>query len=372
MGIRVGFDASAAIEGAGVGRYTVSLLRSLLTQAVDEEYVLLLSRDAANDEVVRQLVARRSILPVSRHTSEVLWQRLRLPVVVEWFTGRLDVFHSPNYLLPPLRSARSVVTIHDLSFLKLPQYAHPRLAAYLRGAVPRSIRRAEVILADSQSTADDVIELLRISPKRVRVVYPGVEPRFSPQVEEGEAERLTERYSLQRPYLLGVGTIEPRKNYRAMIEAFVSAHDRCGFTGELVIAGGIGWLAEDALLAAKQAGERVRLLGRFPEQDLPALYRQALALVYASHYEGFGFPPLEAMACGTPVLVSRCSSLPEVVGEAGLYCQTDKESIAKAMTELLRDDDLRARLRAAGIEQAKRFSWEKTAQQVRQLYHEVA
>lgn len=376
MSIRIGFDATATVQGAGVGRYSASLLRALLGQIEDEWYILIATKDvaeAAAEALPAATFARLKALPFDRRMSAILWQRLRLPLPVEWLAGGgLDVFHSPDYLLPPLHRAKGVVTVHDLSFMRRPEFAYPALAAYLSKAVPRSVARAEVVLADSQSTADDVAYLCKVPEERVRVVYPGVAEHFAPEAEEGEAEGLEARYGLRAPYVLSVGTIEPRKNYRAMIEAFVDAAAQERFEGQYAIAGAGGWLSGDSLRAAGEAGRRVRLLGRVDEADLPALYRQATALVYASHYEGFGLPPLEAMACGTPVVVADTSSIPEVVEDAGAYCSTDRDSIAEALAAVLADGELRQRLSAAGLRRAERFSWERAAQEVRWIYHEVA
>ena len=370
----ISFDATPAMQGAGVGRYSRSLLRALLEAEGDERYVLLASRDARAilASFPGERVARRAVLPVSQHVAEILWQRLRLPVAAEWYTGRVDVFHAPNFLLPPLRAAKGVLTVHDLSYLKLPRYAHPALAGYLRRTVPRSIARADVVLADSRNTAEDVAETFGMSHDRLCVVYPGVDGSYQPVPDPGERERLDTAYGLDRPYLLAVGTIEPRKNYPGMIEATKLLRQRGVFDGELAIVGATGWLAEESLRAAAAAGAAVRLLGRVEEADLPALYRQAEALVYASHYEGFGLPPLEAMACATPVVVARTSSLPEVVGEAGLYSGTDADSIAAAVAEVLSSQRLRDSLRMAGPAQASRFTWQGAAAQVRRVYREMA
>ena len=373
--MRIGFDATPAAQGAGVGRYTWSLLRALLAAASGEsdEYVLVLARGAHPPKLPTELSGVRTKgLLLSERACDVLWHRARLPLPLDWWVPGLDVFHSPNFLLPPLRAAAGVVTVHDLSFLKLPHLAYPRLAAYLQRAIGSSLERAAAIVADSENTAADLVSVCGVPADKVRVVYPGVDAKFSPAKEEGEASRLAKRYSLAGPYLLAVGTIEPRKNYPAAIEAFLKVRGYGLFGGEFVIAGGEGWLAEESMQAVRRAEGHVRLLGRVPEEDLPALYRGAVALVYPSFYEGFGLPPLEAMACGTPVVVARTSSLPEVVGGAGLYCSTSSPSIAEALAELVSDEGLRTSLAAAGIERARLFSWERTAAEVREVYAQIA
>jgi glycosyltransferase involved in cell wall biosynthesis len=372
MALRVAFDATAATQGAGVGRYTAGLLRALLAEADGIDYTLLTARGASGyvDALVGRVPLRRRALPVSKRVADLVWQRARLPLPAEWVTGAADVFHSPDYVLPPLRRAAAVLTVHDLSFVALPQFAHPALAAYLRAAVPRSVARADAILADSANTAADLVRYYGVPEARVRVVYPGLEPQFVPQAEAEDEAIVRERYGLRGRYFLCVGTIEPRKNYVGAIAAAGIAAD-AGFEGCLAIAGGTGWLAEESLAAALAAGDRVRLLGRVADEHLPAIYRGAVALVYPSHYEGFGFPPLEAMASGTPAIAARNSSLPEAVGDAGLSCGTDPQSIAAAMQAVLSDEPLRRRLVLAGLERARTFTWQRAADQVRQVYREV-
>ncbi|NPV09978.1 MAG: glycosyltransferase family 4 protein [Anaerolineae bacterium] len=374
MGLNIGFDGGPTAQGAGVGRYSSCLLRALLSHRCDDAFTIVLPRGMALPSAVDEARCRWHAvrLPVGARAAELLWHRLRLPVPVDVIAGRLEVFHSPNFLLPPLRRARGVVTVHDLSFLRVPQFAYPGLVRYLAKAVPLSVNRADVVLADSQCTADDVVELLGVPQDRVRVIYPGVGPEYGPQPERGEREALRAAYALDRPFVLCVGTIEPRKNYPNAIEGFGRFVQRTGFAGYLAIAGATGWMADDSLEAARRAGPAVKVLGRVPEEHLPALYRQATALLYPSHYEGFGLPPLEAMACGTLVVVAANSSLPEAAGDAAVYCSTDAESIAGALAEALSDDSRAEERRRRGLKRARRFTWERAAEAVRDIYHELA
>lgn len=374
VGLSIGFDGGPTAQGAGVGRYSYCLLRALLAQPCDDSFTIVLPRGMALPSAVAEARCRwRAVrLPVGERAAELLWHRLRLPIPVDLIAGGPAVFHSPNFLLPPLQRARGVVTVHDLSFLRVPQFAYPGLVRYLSKVVPRSVNRADVVLADSQCTADDVVELLEVPQDRVRVVYPGVGPEYGPQPERGERQALHTGYGLDRRFVLCVGTIEPRKNYPNAIEGFRRFVQRTGFEGYLAVAGATGWMADDSLEAARKVGPAVRLLGRVPEKHLPALYRQAAALLYPSHYEGFGLPPLEAMACGTPVVVAANSSLREVGGDAAVYCSTDAGSIAGALAEVLSDDGRAEERRQRGLEQARRFTWERAAEAVRGIYHELA
>ena len=321
-------------------------------------------------------------LPISDDWLARLWQRLRLPVPVEAITGALDVFYSPDFVLPPtLPRTRTLLTVHDLSFLRCPDAFVPALRRYLERVVPRSIARAERVLADSEATRADLVALLGALPEKVQVLYSGVHPRFRPQPEPGEAERVRARYGLgDAPYALSVGTLQPRKNYPRLIQAFAhlrtgeSANQRMANGGsqtcrladlQLVIAGGRGWLYEETLAEAGKHAARVRVLGFVDDGDLPALYRNAALFVFPSLYEGFGLPVLEAMACGVPVICSNASSLPEVAGDAALLVDPlDTDGLAAAMARVLGDVGLRQQMIARGFAQAARFTWEKAARQL--------
>ena len=292
-----------------------------------------------------------------------LWQRLRLPILAEWITGRVDCFYSPDFVLPPLRhDTPALLTVHDLSFLRHPETFPPALRAYLENAVPRSVARADHILADSNATRDDLINLLNVAPSKVTTLYSGVSPRFTPNGTPGERQRLQSKYGIgDTPYILALGTVQPRKNYVRLMEACDPLAEKRDL--HLIIVGRPAWLSEPIVAAAEQR-DHVRLMGFLDDADLPALYRQAAAFAFPSIYEGFGLPPLEAMASGTPVVVSAASSLPEVVGDAGLTIDPlDVPAWTTALTRILDDETLRARLRQAGLARAATFTWTRTAQQ---------
>ncbi len=374
--MRIGIDYTAAVrQGAGIGRYTRGLIGALPAVDAENSYRLFVAGRGAG----RQLPAAANFstcwLPLTDRDTSIVWQRLRLPIPIELFLGRLDVFHSPDFVLPPVMRARTVLTVHDLTFMRVPEYAHPVLREYLLRVVPRSVRRADLILADSESTRRDVVELLGVPEQRVRVVYPGVEARFRPVHDEAALAAVRRRYGLERPFILGLSTLEPRKNFLGLIEAYASLHARHHQEHDLVIVGGKGWLYEPIYERVQSLGlgERVRFAGRAADEDLPAIYSLASCLAYPSFYEGFGIPVLEAMACGTPVVTARASSLPEAGGEAALYVDPhDGESLAQALERVLDDEPLRARLRAAGRVQAARFTWEVAAQALLAAYYAAA
>ncbi len=378
--MRLGVDCSAAVwQGAGIGRYTRALIGELLRLDRENRYILLFpagfpGRPAPFLAHLRHLDhphLQLRPLPLSDRYLAILWQRLGLPLPVELFCGRLDLFYSPDFVLPPQLAGRRLLTVHDLAFLVHPECAVPSLEWYLRRAVPRSIARADLLLADSEHTRQDLIRLLGVSPERVEVLYPGVEPAFRP-LGQAALEEVRARYGLPGRFLLTVGTIEPRKNLPRLLEALSGLPERLRLP--LVVVGRPGWLYQETFAAVERYGLQgeVRFLGFVPQEDLPALYNLALALVYPSLYEGFGLPPLEAMACGTPVLAGCVSSLPEVVGEAAVLVDpADVSSIREGLRRLLEDDELRARLRKEGLARAREFTWEKAAVRLREMMEYV-
>ena len=389
--MRVGIDYTAAVcQRAGIGRYTRELVTALLALESTHQYVIFaatggIKRQASNvkhqaSNVKRQTsnVKRQAssvkfrTIPISDEWIARLWHRLRLPIPVEIITGPLDVFYSPDFVLPPTRrSTRTLLTIHDLSFLRYPEAFVPKLRRYLERVVPCSIGRADLVLADSAHTRSDIVSLLGVPPDKVQVLYSGVHPRFRPEAEAGERERLQTRYGIgDQPYVLSVGTVQPRKNYVRLIQAFTRLQayklaDLQLADLQLVIAGGQGWLCQDIFAEAEKHDGRVRILGFVDDADLPALYRNAALFAFPSLYEGFGLPVLEAMACGVPVVCSDGSSLPEVAGDAALLVDPlDTGALAEAMAHALEDTGLRQGMIARGRTQAARFTWEQAARQL--------
>jgi len=367
--LRIGIDYTAAVrQGGGIGRYTRNLIRALAALDRENRYTLFTAGRGDDGLGPWPENFRLRSLPFSDRWMHIFWQRLRLPVPVQVVTGPLDLFHSPDFVLPPTGRAPAVLTVHDLSFLRFPQFFVPGFRAYLEGAVSRAVKRARHILADSQSTRRDLIALLSVEPERVSVLYPGVEGRFRPVEDGRELARVRARYALPERFVLGLGTLQPRKNFATLMEAFrrLPAADL-----HLVIAGGRGWMFEDTLALAEQPDlvGRVHFPGFVDDADLPALYTLARVFAFPSWYEGFGLPVLEAMACGTPVVAADNSSLPEVVGEAGLLVDAaDAEAVAEALERILGDAELRARLIAAGREQAAKFRWEDAARRLLAVY----
>jgi glycosyltransferase involved in cell wall biosynthesis len=370
--LRIGIDYTAAVrQGAGIGRYTRELVRALAKLDRGHDYVLFAAAGGQRpvDAGWPTSFQTRSV-PLSDRALAILWHRLQLPLWVELVTGPVDIFHSPDFVLPPVRRAKTLLTVHDLSFIRYPQCADANLRAYLNRVVPRSVHRADLVLADSQNTKDDLVELLDVRHDRIEVIYPGVEERFRPIEDQVVLDEARKQYDLPARFIFGLGTLQPRKNFTRLIEAYSLLVTRYPSL-HLVIAGGKGWLYEEIFATVERLDleEEVVFPGFVADEDLPALYNLAELFVFPSLYEGFGLPPLEAMACGTPVITSDASSLPEVVGEAGLMVEaTDVEGLAEAVRRVLEDDALREGMIAKGVKQVRKFTWQKAAAKLLNLY----
>jgi glycosyltransferase involved in cell wall biosynthesis len=370
----------AVHQRAGIGRYTRGLVDALTRLDADNEYKLLVLGQAGAHFVPTRLPPnfRLRFAPVSDRWATLLWHRLNLPLPVELFSGRADIFHGPSFTLPPSFTP-SLLTVHDLSFLRYPQGAHPSLLAWLTRAVPRSLRRARHVLADSKSTRADLIDLMQIPAERITVIGAGVEERFHPVSDPVTLAQVCARYQLPERFVLSVSTLEPRKNFTGLIAAFdrLTATTSPGPISDLhlVIAGGKGWLYDDIFTAAEESPvrDRIHFPGFVADEDLPALYSLAALFAFPTHYEGFGIPVLEAMACGTPVVCADNSSLPEVAGDSALLVRaTDTDALAEAMHCLLVDLSLREELVLRGREQAGKFSWDEPARRLLKVYQKVA
>ncbi|TFG71468.1 MAG: glycosyltransferase family 1 protein [Anaerolineales bacterium] len=372
--LRIGIDNTAAArETAGIGRYARELIHAILRVDMDNNYVLMAGSAGLGEAWHRQKATLRELMPADRLSLRAipltddwmarLWQRLRIPRPAEAVIGSVDLFYSPNFVLPPLLpSTPALLTIHDLSFMRYPEtFPHP-LRAYLEKVVPRSVTRANHILTDSDATRQDLIALLGVEAAKITTLHLGVSPDFTPIAAQNELDLLRQRYPIgDRPYILAVGTVQPRKNYIHLMEALDPIAER--MPCDLVIVGRPAWLSEPIVEAVAQR-PFVHMLGFLDDGDLPALYRQAALLAFPSLYEGFGLPPLEAMACGTAVVASSASSVPEAVGEAGqLVDPQDVGAWTQAIRSVMEDASLRDELIRKGLKHSARFTWERAARQ---------
>lgn len=379
---KVGIDVTSALtQGGGIGRYTRELIHSLAhetTFAEQFDLTLFSARPPTTPPVPNPL----PIHPAVKHTPAFLdekwlyriWYRLRLPFPVQTFTGRLNLFHSPDFVLPPLAgNIPSLLTVHDLSFLHYPKTFTPALVNYLNSVVPWSVGRATHILADSVATQNDLISLWQTPAEKITVLYSGVNPRFSPVTDPAEINKIRGKYKLgDAPWILSVGTVQPRKNYKLLIQAFGKIAHR--FPHNLVITGGKGWLFDDILAEVQNQGldGRVIFTGFVDDEDLPGIYSEATVLAFPSLYEGFGLPILEAMGCGTPVINSDASCLPEVAGNCTIQLAPEGvDAWANGLADLLEHQSLRNTLITAGFEQIKQFTWKRSAEQLLSIYTQL-
>jgi glycosyltransferase involved in cell wall biosynthesis len=374
MTLTIGYDATAAVtQTAGIGRYVRELLGAFGRR--DDDFRFRMFQCGSGRGTLPDLDGRFHLrkVPVSDRLMNAIWQRARLPLPVQALTGAIDVFHSPDFTLPPTMRTPSVLTVHDLAFLTVPDCAFPTLRAYLERVVPRSVEIATRVIAVSHSTAGDLQRLLNVPEARIVTIAEGVGKEFQPIADPRPAHARLREMGLEGSYILAVGTLEPRKNYVRLLEAYALLRDR-GATERLVIAGRRGWLYEPVFerLSELRLEEHVTMLSP-TDADLPMLYGMCSLFVFPSLYEGFGIPPLEALACGAVVACSNASSMPEVVGDAAvMFDPTDVAEMVEVMQRALRDEALRERLSGLGPRHAARFTWDGAAERTASVYREVA
>ncbi len=367
-------DLSAAVHRrAGLGRYAESLARAMTALAPDE--VAFFFNRESGVEPLPGLEAQptRTVALGYKPWRMIVLAAQGAGLGFDRFFPDARLFHATEHLLLPFRRLSTVLTVHDLIFRHLPQH-HKRLNRwYLNLAMPLYVRRATHLIAVSEATRRDLMAAYGVPAEKITVIYEAADPRFGPR-DALEQQTIRANYGLPPAYFLYLGTIEPRKNLLRLLRAWEPLY-LAGEAPPLVIVGKRGWLSDPFFEAVKRSPARKGLIltGYVLDDDLPTLIAAATAFVFPSLYEGFGLPPLEAMACGTPVLCSDRSSLPEVVGDAALlFDPTDEEAIRAAMRRIWADEALRAELRRRGLERAKRFSWRRTAETTLQLYRRLA
>ena len=366
-------DISAAVHRrAGLGRYAESLTRALVA-AHPDRYALFYNRERGIELLPGlEHILTRTVALGYKPWRMLVWLGQLARVGFDNLLPGAGLFHATEHLLLPLRSIPTVLTVHDLIFRHLPAHHKPLNRWYLNLTMPLYCRRATHVIAVSERTRRDLTAAYDVPPEKVTVIYEAAAPRFRVQSPEAVAA-VRARYGLPDRYLLFVGTIEPRKNLSRLLAAFETIHAD-GLSDGLVIVGKHGWLYGDFLARLEQslAQDAVLCPGYVPDEDLPAIYAGAQGLVFPSLYEGFGLPVLEAMACGTPVVASSASSIPEVGGDATLYFDPlDVEAMVEAIRRLLRDADLQDHMRVRGLAQATGFSWELTATATKSVYDAV-
>jgi len=366
--MRIGIDARIAhYAQGGIGNYVRRLIRALSALDPDVDFYVLHSRKDQNPPLPGPNFRPVACWTPSHHRLE------RWALGAEIARLGLDLIHSPDFIPPAFGYRRSVVTIHDLNFLYYPQFLTAASRRYYNEQIEWAVRHTDHILVDSHSTKVDLVSLLDVDSEKVTVVHLAADAAFRPLSDAAGGHALA-KHNLQPGYLLCVGTLEPRKNLVGLLRAYRMLLDMEVTTAPLVVVGGKGWLYDDVFqhVHKLRLTEQVCFLHDVPDADLPMLYNAASALATPSFYEGFGLPALEAMACGTPVVVSERASLPEVVGEAGLLVNPDDPAdIAQALSRVLTEETLRAQMRKKGLAQATGFTWEETARKTLAVYRAV-
>lgn len=368
--MKIGIDIRVLARGTrtGVEEYTINLLSHLLPEPKNN-YQLFYNAyrkvkldypwlSLSNVQLKDFRIPNRLFFITARYLNQ--------PKIDSFLRG-IDVYFNPHFFVAPLSAnCKKVVTFHDLSFIHHPEFFSWRKRAWQKFLMDAraEAQKADKIIAVSQSTKEDLINLYGIEPKKIKVIYSGVGEQFRPfSIPPQDSKLVKKKYNLPDKFILYFGTIEPRKNLIGLIRAFELLE---GKDYKLVIAGAKGWLEQEIFMAARQSKKSRKIIftGFVEEQDKPALYNLAELFVYPSFFEGFGFPPLEAMACGLPTIVSANSSLSEVVGQAALMIDpTNIDELAWVIQTVLSDKDLRDRLIKKGLKQARRFSWQKSARQ---------
>lgn len=352
----------------GVGEYTFELLDAIFKIDRSNQYILFYN---SWDDVSANIPKwdYENVRFAGKHYSNKLYNgamlmfgRPRLDRVC-----KCDIFFSPNLNFTALSpKVKSVLTVHDLSFKFFPEFSTAKQYWWHRAVSPeKQCRRATLIFTPSENTKRDIVDYYDIAPEKIKVIYPGVKAINNEQLTMSK-EAIKKKYNLPEKYILFLGTIEPRKNIVGLIEAFEILNSKFQIPNSLVIAGAPGWKNSDVYNKAKTSikSNRIKFINFVPPEDKPALYRSAELFVYPSLYEGFGFPVLEAMAEGTPVITSNRSSLPEIAGPAAYLIDPARpEQMALAMNELLTQPKLRQWHIQKGLEQVKKYSWEKSARE---------
>jgi len=353
--MKICIDVQSVIsKPTGVGRYTIELVKALAELKNREDIVLSYFNFLGNYNGVKYF-PNREIKIIPGRVYSYLWKKIGFPPF-NWLAGKYDVYHFPNFCLPPMGQGldkHCVVTVHDTAFMRYPEYIEPKNLKFLQQELPKSLNRAGKIIAVSHFVKKEIEELFNIAPEKIEVIYEGIDGSF----------KRCEKRNLDLPesYILYVGTLEPRKNIEGLLKAFKEARLK-GF--KLVIVGGKGWFYEGIFELVEQLGLKNEVIfpGYVPDGDLPEVYSRAKAFVFPSFYEGFGLPPLEAMACGVPVVSTKF----EVLGEAARFVNPENiDSIADGINDVLVNSTFYSQ---KGLEQAKKYTWKKTAEETMKLY----
>jgi glycosyltransferase involved in cell wall biosynthesis len=367
--VRIGIDARK-LHDFGIGTYIRNLLRHLGRLDRETEFVVFCRPE---DRETLSSIGENFRPVVETSANYSIAEQLRIPLALR--REGVTLFHAPHYVLPPLVRCRSVVTIHDCIHLMFPQYLPNRMAlAYARTSIGLAARRATRVMTVSESSKRDILRFVDVEPGRIDVIYNAYDERFGIEPGEDDVVRVRERYQLHDEFVLYAGNVKPHKNLERLIDAFSLVRKRGLDHLKLVLIGDeiSRYAALRRAVHQHQLHKYVRFLGYLPQETLAVMYRLAGVFVFPSLYEGFGLPPLEAMASGTPVVTSNVSSLPEVAADAAVLVDPyDPGAIADGIERVLTNEDLRADLRRRGLARARQFSWEQSVRRVREIYIEA-
>jgi anaerobic magnesium-protoporphyrin IX monomethyl ester cyclase len=373
VNMRIGINASKVCDvHTGVGRYTSNLRKFILKANGKNDYCFYVPGNVSNSIMAdgTEVQSGNPETSIKNNTLRILWEQIVLPVYSA--KDRLDLLHYTDHAMSLFQmTCPTIITVHDIAYVRFPNMLNKSRQIYKKNILRISIERADIIVADSFSTKRDIIEYYGTNEKKIKVVHLGVESRFRP-ISNVEEYRLKNK--LPSKMILNVGTLEPRKNVVSLIKAFKKLREKGVKDHKLVIAGEKGWLYKEIFKEVDHSDlkQEIIFLGVVRDQDLPMLYNCADIFVYPSFYEGFGLPPLEAMACGIPVITSNSSSLPEVIGDAGIMVSpTNVNSLCEAMQSVLTNKGLWHHMSNKGLERCKLFSWEATANKIVEIYDEL-
>lgn len=366
-------SASASYRSAGIRRVIHHLLAELPGLAGAEQFHVFAPDAPANRRLLSapHVTAHLNGLPMERPVARIAWEQMVLPV--ELLRTRADLLHALGFVSPFAWRGPTIVTTYDLSFMRFPHLFNRGNRYYLRNFCPPSLRRADRVITISEHARQDVIELCGVRPERVKAILLAADERFRPASSDAVAE-FRERHNLPDRFVLYLGTLEPRKNVELLVRAYATLRQQGSTDHLLVLAGARGWRYDPIFELVRQLGLEsfVRFPGFVKDDEQALWYSGATVFAFPSLYEGFGLPLLEAMACGTPVVASRASSLPEVVGDAGLLVDpASSDELSAALRRILEDSSYRATLASAGLARAQTFSWRRTAAETIQVYRDV-
>jgi len=366
--MRIGIDCRLpTYQMGGISQYTIHLIQAMGELHGAERFTIFHSRKERRDflPAQQQRFSRSDLWTPCHHRLE----RWTLPI--ELAPYHLDVFHSPDFI-PPAGGAGRVITVHDLTFLRYPEFLTAESRRYYNGQIAWAVKTADRISADSEATRMDLIDLLGVPPDKVATIHLAANPLYTAHYAAEDVAATLAAYGLLPGFILAVGTLEPRKNIPMLLRAYQRLRREYDLEVPLVLVGSKGWIYEDIFRAINQLGlaQMVRHLSGMPDVALAHLYRAAGVLAFPSHYEGFGLPALEAMHAGCPVVASDRGSLPEIIGGAGILLPPDDEPAwGAALARALSDDATRQALIRSGREQAAQFTWRRTAEATLALYH---